>query len=561
MIHSLRRHSIGLTAARLSAFASSLIFASLVVAQGPPVSPEGPGIERGVQYVFAGVGVLATLLAWWRPLPGGWLLVVTGVALGVGAATRYTEETSLVVALMFVVPGCLFLLVGTSGRRIALQVTYAAAVAVLMVYGGLEARARHDEAFGPAHPQSRLTAQPYDTVQWVWSGGVTSSSAVVTARLAEDATQARLLISASESLSDASTSDYYGPDGVGVVKLSVDGLEPDTRYHYALEVDGEVDRLRRGTLRTFPEGSASFSIVVGSCARTGSNGAVFEALRNEDALFYLITGDAHYENITRNDLGRFQEAYQTMLTSPAQSALYRETPIAYVWDDHDFGGNNSTGSSDAREAARLSYPQNVPHYEQAAGTSNAPIYQAFSAGRVRFVLLDTRSMRGEEEMPDGSESMLGSRQREWLKQELLGGSQTHGLVVIVSSVPWIAPQSAGDDDWGGYASERSEIADFIAENGIDNLLMLSGDAHMLAIDDGSNSNYSTQGGAGFPVFQAAALDRPGSVKGGPYSEGTFPGAGQYGLVTFSDDGDSIAVELRGRNWRGEEIVTHSYVTT
>jgi len=65
----------------------------------------------------------------------------------------------------------------------------------------------------------------------------------------------------------------------------------------------------------------------------------------------MMTGDAHYENITRNSLGRFQQAYQTMLTSPAQSALYRETPIAYVWDDHDFGGNNSTAASDAREAA------------------------------------------------------------------------------------------------------------------------------------------------------------------------------------------------------------------
>ena len=164
-------------------------------------------------------------------------------------------------------------------------------------------------------------------------------------------------------------------------------------------------------------------------------------------------------------------------------------------------------------------------------------------------------------MPDGSESMLGSRQRAWLKQELLSGSQSYGLVVLVSSVPWIAAESRGGDDWGGFATERTEIADFIAENEIENLLLLAGDAHMLAIDDGSNADYSRRGGAGFAVFQAAALDRPGSIKGGPYSEGTFPGAGQYGLVTFSDDGNSITVDLRGRNWQGEDIVTHSFVTS
>jgi len=230
-----------------------------------------------------------------------------------------------------------------------------------------------------------------------------------------------------------------------------------------------------------------------------------------------------------------------------------------VWDDHDFGGSNSTASSAAREAARLSYRQNVPHYDLPAGTGNAPIYQAFSAGRVRFVLLDTRSMRDEETMPDGSDSMLGARQREWLKQELRESSRTHSLVVLVSSVPWIAKEAAGGDDWGGYAVERREIADFIAENGIANLLLLAGDAHMLGIDDGSNADYSTGGGAAFPVMHAAALDRRGSLKGGPYSEGAYPGAGQYGLVTFNDNGESMTVELRGRNWLGEDIVTYSFV--
>jgi hypothetical protein len=82
---------------------------------------------------------------------------------------------------------------------------------------------------------------------------------------------------------------------------------------------------------------------------------------------------------------------------------------------------------------------------------------------------------------------------------------------------------------------------------------------MLGIDDGSNADYSTGGGAAFPVMHAAALDRPGSLKGGPYSEGAYPGAGQYGLVTFNDNGESMTVELRGRNWLGEDIVTYSFV--
>ena len=75
-----------------------------------------------------------------------------------------------------------------------------------------------------------------------------------------------------------------------------------------------------------------------------------------------------------------------------------------------------------------------------------------------------------------------------------------------------APAARGSDGWGGYAAERRQIADFIAD-AITNLLMLSGDGHMLAIDDGSNSNYSTHGEGGFPSFHLASIGAPPSRAG------------------------------------------------
>ena len=72
-------------------------------------------------------------------------------------------------------------------------------------------------------------------------------------------------------------------------------------------------------------------------------------------------------------------------------------------------------------------------------------------------------------------------------------------------------------------NERRELADFIKDNHIVNLCQISGDAHMIAIDDGSNSDYATDGGACIPVFWAGPLDRTPSPKGGPYTHGMFPG--------------------------------------
>jgi phosphodiesterase/alkaline phosphatase D-like protein len=118
----------------------------------------------------------------------------------------------------------------------------------------------------------------------------------------------------------------------------------------------------------------------------------------------------------------------------------------------------------------------------------------------------------------------------------------------------------GADHWGGYATERARIADLISAIEIQGLLMVAGDAHMLAIDDGSNTQFSAVGETSFPLLHAAALDRPGSVKGGPYSEGVFPGGGQFATIEIRDTGsDEIAVTLTGLDWTGATLVEYTFV--
>lgn len=137
--------------------------------------------------------------------------------------------------------------------------------------------------------------------------------------------------------------------------------------------------------------------------------------------------------------------------------------------------------------------------------------------------------------------------------------QTHALVVWGNPTPWISPEGADADDWSAHADERTVIADALSAADVDNLVMVSGDAHMVAIDDGSNSGYGTDGSPGFPVLHAAALDRPGSTKGGPYSHGSFPGGGQYGMIDILDDGGpTVRVSLAGLNWEGETLVTYEF---
>ncbi len=401
-----------------------------------------------------------------------------------------------------------------------------------------------------------------DVVESLWSGALTSTSIRVNARVRFDSDDVVLVVSTAASFTNPRRSApgrAQLSSNNRMVALGLGGLQPDTAYFYTIEVDGQRETAMVGRFRTPPDGPFSFTIATAACAATKSNHPVFDTIRQHNPLFFLHMGDLHYEDIPVNNRDRFRAAFDRVLAAPRQAALYRSAPIAYMWDDHDYGPNNSDKTAPGREAARLTYQEYVPHYPLVAGSGNVPIYQAFTIGRVRFILTDTRSERDTEATPDTpAKTMLGSAQKVWLKQELLAANGRFPVIVWVCTSPWIAdPPGSGFDNWAGFANERREIADFIQANAIAGVVFVSGDVHMLGIDDGSNNRYASNGRAGFPVLQAAALDRPNPTffTTNTYSEGQYPGSGQFALMRVEDDGTApVRVEWLGLNAGNEEVV-------
>lgn len=396
---------------------------------------------------------------------------------------------------------------------------------------------------------------PAAEVLWMWSGAVTTEAARVKVKVATERSPAlRLTAPGRPAVEVGPVGRVAVDDGAWVLDYRLAGLQPDTAYAY--EVANE-----QGRFRTFPSGPSSFTLALGSCADTASAHPVFLTIARHEPLLFLHTGDFHYEDIAVNDVNVFHRAYASALQSQTQSVLFRSVPVAYMWDDHDFGPNNSDSSSPSREASRRAYRINVPHYPLVV-PENGPIHHAFTVGRVRFIMSDMRSERSPLSVPEGpARSMLGVAQKAWLKKEMLAARDTHALIVWVNSVPWIGSDSGSEneDRWTGFTTERAELSAFFEENKIVNLCIVSGDAHMIAIDDGTNNRYGPSGAPGAPVFQAAALDRRGSVKGGPYSHGTFPGPGQFGLLRVTDNGGAdVRVELSGRNHEDKELVRHAF---
>lgn len=390
--------------------------------------------------------------------------------------------------------------------------------------------------------RGEASVDPFD-VAFVLVGGVSASSVTlaVAVRGPVDWTppDAAVVASAvSVQPQGASVTAVSGPgDGVrlptvgvrvAVVKVVLASLPPASPVSYVV---GDVS----GTVQTLPTRAGSdtfeFSFAMASCARTGSDAPVFDAVRAAQPLFFLQMGDLFYGDIETPDVALYLEQYYTALTAPRQRALFATTPLVYTWDDHDFGPNNSDGSMACGPGAAAAYRMVVPHPPLPAdalpaaadgGKRQRGIYHAFSVGRARFIVSDLRSQRVprfEDDSP--SKTCLGFDQRSWLLQELETAAATHDVVFWVSSMPW----HDANKKWGWYATEQAVIVQALLQHHVaEKLVVLSGDAHMLAVDDGTNSP------GGVTVLHAAAMDHHPSSKGGPYSHGAVPGTGQWGLV-------------------------------
>jgi len=415
-----------------------------------------------------------------------------------------------------------------------------------------------------------------------WAGGLTDRRVIVKATVYAGVSNVRFLVDTSADFpapqgfpGSVSWLDPSGSYRNRVVSCRAEGLDPQRRYYYLLELNGIRQLERVGTFRTLaPVGEkADLRFGLGSCS--GNDGFFnfgfphtegFDVLAdecNDPGLdFFVHLGDLHYGNIKKaSKLTKRIERYEWFLEMAHHGKFFRNTAVSYCWDDHDFLGNNRSGGDPKYRAAARSaleaYDIFVPHHEFANAAFGAT--QAFTAGRVRVLHTDLRFNKTSAAENGGTRTILGKLQKQWLLGELKRAAE-FDLVVWASSFPWIAPADPDADHWGGYQAERREIADAIRDLAVRNLCMISGDAHMLSIDDGTNNRFSSDGRGGFPVFHAAALDSNPSQKGGLYSIGDERGSSGYGVagkrqygiceVVYQRDGSNRPVGDPTVRWSG-----------
>lgn len=418
------------------------------------------------------------------------------------------------------------------------------------------------------------------TITSQWVGGVTPTSARVVAKITGGS--ASLKVSTDELLAGATT---FGPVTAvnSVVQFTATGLAPSTRYFYAVD-DGTPGDTGQFTTHPAVGSEASFTFAVSSCAGAGapldvqgavldpihvSNHPVFETIRNRAIdnqwLFFAHLGDFHYYNLGGPPgetsgpatVANYRRGYDDVLLQPRQHQLYRDVPLALMWDDHDYGPNNGDSTAPGRLIAQQVYRERVPSHTLAVsggepGVDNMPIYHSFQVGRVQFIVSDTRSNRTPNSAPDdANKTMLGQSQKTWMSSVLQ--TSTAEFLIWLNPTPWI--EGAGSDTWSGFLTEANELVTMFTTLGWKNrMLIVGGDTHYMGIDDGSGVSIG-----GIPVFLFGSLDSSGGGPSSlPWSHGTNGGKGRYGTLAVVDNGDQI--HLTGTGWIGSTLWRSHTVT-
>jgi alkaline phosphatase D len=372
-----------------------------------------------------------------------------------------------------------------------------------------------------------------------------------------DNTDYYLQLSTSENFEFPISSDVRSKDSFGIVKFTINNLNEDTTYYVrALTSLGLLVSKNLSRFRTQKLNPHSFKFGFASCSQSNSteasNARIYDNIANKainnELDFFVHLGDIHYRDIATNNETDFQIAFDDVFKSPRQNNCWRNLPMYYMWDDHDYGPNDTDKNNPSRQAAIAAYRRRVPNPLLAkSGVEDAPYY-SFVRGRVRFIVTDIRSERepkGTYPSTDTQQQVFSSDQKQWFFNEMLTAKNSGQIIIWANTKPWVSSTGNGKDDWGGYHAARLEIVNFINQHNLENrIVIISGDMHALAYDNGSSSNNF----GNLKVCHAAALDQTGSSKGGPYTLGPIrvPPSGnvtQYGVIEVTDN-NNININIR-----------------
>lgn len=378
------------------------------------------------------------------------------------------------------------------------------------------------------------------------------------------------------------------------VRTFVNALKPHREYYYRFHTEDSKSPI--GRFRTAPplDSKAKVRIAFFSCQHyeAGFYNAQAAIANEPDIDLVVCLGDYIYEysdgpggvrlDTSGNNhdgdtqfLSEYRQKYRLYKTDPHLKAMHASAPFISVWDDHEVEDNHADGQpssaqDDPNKTNLKDLPRRVSYAQRRANGYRAffnymprmrfkgdrdRIYEDYRlGGAVDLMLTDQRQYRDQQpcndailaDCPEANDprSFLGEKQKNWLLRSLKASPATWkiwGSEVMLMGLR-IGPKAVAQvDSWDGYGFERKQILDYVIDNGIQNVVAITGDIHTFFAGTATTTGDRTEGNRpAFPEFvggSATSLGLPEATGFPvPVLEQLLPFNGHLDYYNFTEHG-------------------------
>ena len=277
----------------------------------------------------------------------------------------------------------------------------------------------------------------------------------------------------------------------------IHSLPEGKRFEYEILLDGKVFQrpyplhFQTQSYWQWRKDPPPFTVAIGSCAYVndtpddrpgtpyGTDYEIFTALAAQKPDLMIWLGDnCYYREDDWTSVSRmiYRNAHTRAL--PQMQPLLGATHNYAIWDDHDFGPNDSDRRfplrTESLEVFKLFWANHHYGTEETRG-----VFQKFEWNDIEFFLLDDRYHRSPNKMPNTEEKeMFGKEQLRWLRESLI--SSYAPFKIIVGGNQMLV--SHKDETFANFPHEQQELLRWIKENRIPGVLFLSGDRHFAQLN-------------------------------------------------------------------------------
>jgi alkaline phosphatase D len=271
-------------------------------------------------------------------------------------------------------------------------------------------------------------------------------------------------------------------------------VQPSKKYDYEIWVNGKrVARtyplsFQTQTLWQFRTDPPAFKFAVGSCTYInqpeydrpgtpyGGNYDIFTSIYQQKPDFMLWTGDNIYlREPDWNTRKGIYDRYSHMRATPELQPLLGSVHHYAIWDDHDYGNNDSDRSFWNKRLTLEAFKDfwANPNYI----FENEGITGTFDWNDCQFFMLDDRWWRSPNDYHLGKRDYFGDAQFQWLIDALINSKAPFKFVVTGGQI--LNPTKVFEN-MSNYEEEHAKLLKAIADANIKGVIFLTGDRHHTA---------------------------------------------------------------------------------